>query len=260
MEIVEHEGTLLTHGTVHASSYASDGIKLSSQNEQLISEYTLLIFINSKPAFKVVCTPTDLPELTAGRIITESGIDPSDIISIDICRSGNAARVTVKGDAASKLKDSRFPEVSTCCTDNISLLNAGPDLPALTSPVTDISSLPLIIQKAEEDTDLHKLTGSSHSSILMYEGKVIYAAEDIGRHNALDKAVGRLYIRGLDPSKAVLYTTGRMPVDMIRKVIRARIPVLISRQRPTVEGVELAARCNLRLIGNLRHDHYIIYA
>lgn len=260
MEIVEHEGTLLTHGKVTASSFGTDGSKLSSSDEHLISEYVLLIFINSRPAYKVVCTPADLPELVAGRIISESGIDPSDIEKIDICRSGNAAKVTIKGSALSELKDRSFPDVSTCCTDNISLLGTGRDLPVLPSSHTDLSLIPVILQRAEEDTKLHQLTGSSHSSILMYEGKIIYEAEDIGRHNALDKAIGRLYIRGLDPSKAVLYTTGRMPTDMIRKVIRARIPVLVSRQRPTVEGVETAARCNLHLIGNLRRDHYIIYA
>ena len=258
MIIVEHKGGLTTHDSVRTSVYGTDG-KSAVKDESLIREYVLMIFINSKLSFKVVCTHTDLPELVAGRIITEAGLVPSDIEKIDICRLGNSAKVTVRSEAFSSLRKEDFTGVPTCCTDNVNLIRTDEDLRELPAADFDIPKIELIRQKAEDDTGLHRITGSSHSALLMYEDRIVFEADDIGRHNAVDKAAGYLYIRELDPSKAVIYTTGRMPTDMIRKVIRARIPVLVSRQKPTVEGVELALRYNLKLIGNLRPDSFKIY-
>ena len=78
--------------------------------------------------------------------------------------------------------------------------------------------------------------------------------EDIGRHNAVDKAVGYALREGVLLSECIIYTSGRAPVDMVQKAIVAGIPVMASKASPTKEAVELARRYGLVLIGNARPD------
>ena len=78
-------------------------------------------------------------------------------------------------------------------------------------------------------------------------GAFLRLAEDIGRHNALDKAVGCALTEGVPLAECVLFTSGRVPVDMVRKAIRAGVPALVSKSMPTVQSLELAEEYGLKL-------------
>ena len=87
-----------------------------------------------------------------------------------------------------------------------------------------------------------------------------FKAEDIGRHNAVDKAVGYAVLNDIPLSECMIFTSGRVPVDMVEKVIVAGIPVLVSKSVPTAESVELAEECNLKLICKAWPDQCEIFA
>lgn len=110
-----------------------------------------------------------------------------------------------------------------------------------------------------EDTPIHRRTGSTHSCFLLRGSEILFSAEDIGRHNALDKVIGWALLHGTDLRETAVFTSGRVPIDMARKVIRAGIPVLISKEMPTREAVELAADMRLTLIGKAREDGFIAF-
>lgn len=107
---------------------------------------------------------------------------------------------------------------------------------------------------------LHGETWATHSCFLSSGGELLFQCEDIGRHNALDKVIGYALRNGIDLTKCVVYSSGRIPTDMAMKAIRAGIPVLASKAVPTREAIQLAEEYGLTLIGAARSDRMKVYA
>jgi len=91
-------------------------------------------------------------------------------------------------------------------------------------------------------------------------GELAFICEDIGRHNAVDKAIGQALMEEKNIAEAILFTTGRIPSDMVIKAIRSRIPVIASHSAPTDEAILLARQFNLTLIGFVRGKRMNLYA
>lgn len=232
---------------------------------ELLREHIIEVLINEKPALRITCTPNRLAELVLGRMVTEGFIEGcEDVECLYICESGNRAKVYLRQgmDLASGEDIPDIPQAEpTCCTDNKVLagFKAVRELRPLPYASYSDESIFALIQKFNENASLHKRTKGTHSCFLSCGGEYQGVFEDIGRHNALDKAVGYARINHLDSRDCILFTTGRVPVDMVRKAILAGIPVLVSKAVPTVEAVELARRCHLTLICRAWPDSYEVY-
>lgn len=204
----------------------------------LIREHVLDIFLNDTYLMPVTCLPEWLPELVLGRLMTEGlicGLDGS--VELYLCEGDRLAKVYQKGGAA------------------------GPaplrPLPALRWTEEQIWALS---DRFQQDLPLHRLTHATHGCYLSRNGEILFQAEDTGRHNAVDKAVGWAARNQVPLEECILFTTGRTPVSMVRKLIHARIPVLVSKESPTVEGVELARQYGLTLIGNVKGGRMCVYS
>lgn len=231
----------------------------------IVSEHFLELFINEKLTLKLVCTPSNLVELVIGRMISEGYIESTDDVEmIYICSSGKQARVYLKGPAGEALKLAQaVEEVPSCCTDNRVFLRN------MNVKNTQVRKLPKAPWKSEwifalsnefvSGSKIHRATQGTHSCYLSVNGEVLFAGEDIGRHNALDKVIGHAAMQGLKRESCILYTTGRVPTDMVRKVIMSRIPVLVSKSVPTDAAVEMARAYGLTLICKAWPDRYEIF-
>ena len=141
--------------------------------------------------------------------------------------------------------------MASCCTDNIALGS-----PVEQQPLRPVPGLALQPEWVERLTaamhaglPLYRATRAVHSCFVLQGGEIVFACEDLGRHNALDKAVGCAVLAGLPLAVAgQLYNSGRVPLDMVRKAIRAGVPVLVSKSMPTVQSAELAAEYGLQLV------------
>jgi FdhD protein len=101
-------------------------------------------------------------------------------------------------------------------------------------------------------------TGGLHAAALfVHDGEVTASAEDVGRHNAVDKIAGWIYRHGVEPADKILYTTGRLTSEMVIKTVRMGIPILVSRSGFTAWGVELARQVGLTLVGRTRGKRFI---
>ena len=150
---------------------------------------------------------------------------------------------------------------ATCCTGNLTFLEKKgkrqlQELPQISWQNAWIFAL---AQEFTGDSELHRQTGGTHSCYLGIGDSCVCHMEDIGRHNALDKCIGYALREQLELSECILFTTGRVPTDMVQKVIAAGIPVLASKAVPTDQAVELAKRYRLNLICRAWPDRMEIY-
>jgi FdhD protein len=203
----------------------------------VLSEHLLEIRVNGAVTVNVVCVAEHLTDLILGRLLTEGFISGvKDVESVEICRSGAIAEVVLR--------------------------NGDPEVRPL-RPVGSLQWEPRwvldLAEEFEKDTPLHMGTRSTHSCFLALRGELVTCCEDIGRHNAMDKAVGYCLTHDIDPGQVLVYSSGRIPMDMAVKAIRAGIPVVATKEAATYEAAELAAQYGLTLVCNAKRGRMNIY-
>lgn len=110
------------------------------------------------------------------------------------------------------------------------------------------------------EAPLFKATGAMHvAALISPSGEKLFRTEDIGRHNAVDKAIGWLVQNSLEPKETALITSGRLPEDMVQKGLNAGIPLMASVSAATAQGAESAEAGGMTLIGFAREKRMNIY-
>ncbi|HJO68881.1 MAG TPA: formate dehydrogenase accessory sulfurtransferase FdhD [Rhodospirillales bacterium] len=107
---------------------------------------------------------------------------------------------------------------------------------------------------------LYLAAGAIHGCVLCQDDRALVYFEDVGRHNAVDKIAGYMFLEGLKADDKILYTTGRLTSEMVIKTVSMGIPILISRSGFTAWGVELARSANLTLVGRARGKRFVALA
>jgi FdhD protein len=107
---------------------------------------------------------------------------------------------------------------------------------------------------------IHSATGATHSCFLMRGGEIVYECEDLSRHNAVDKAVGFAVVSGTPLGECLLYTSGRLPEEQVRRAAAAGIGVLVSKATPTAQAVELARALGVVLLCRAWEDRFERFA
>ena len=120
-----------------------------------------------------------------------------------------------------------------------------------------IYSLSKIINNTES---LYLAAGAIHGCVLCEADRPLLYMEDVGRHNAMDKIAGYMFLEGLPPQGKSIYTTGRLTSEMVIKTVHMEIPILISRSGITAWGAGLARTSGLTLIGRAKGKRFIALA
>lgn len=229
----------------------------------VLIEHLMDVYINERLAMRLVCTPEYLAELVLGRLFSEGMIaGTDDVESIYICEHGTRAKVMLKN--ATRTWDKEYVETTlSCCTGNRTLCSLHPEEAQL-SPLEFTSWkaewIFLLAEKFSEGSPLHRKTWATHSCFLACRERLLFTCEDIGRHNALDKVIGYALRHRISLPECIVYSSGRIPVDMISKAIRARIPILASKAVPTNEAIRLARQHHLTLICSARRDRMKVFS
>ena len=151
------------------------------------AEHAAAIYVNEQPAFRVVCTPALLPQLALGRLLTEGWIASADEVEqIAVCAEGAKVQVYLRHPLPTRRAAAQ--EVASCCTDNIAL-GSPVELQPL-RPVPGLALQPEWVQTLtaamHAGLPLYRATRAVHSCFVLHKGEIVFACEDLGRHNALD--------------------------------------------------------------------------
>jgi FdhD protein len=229
----------------------------------LAVEEPLEIRVGEKNISVTMRTPGDDFDLAVGFLFTEGIIGRDDVESIRHWGSPNVVRVALRDGVvldASKL-DRHFYTTSSCGICGKTSIEALrvvveplPDAPPVRASV--IHGLPSMLETGQAT---FRRTGGLHgAAIFSAEGELVCLREDVGRHNAVDKAIGALFREGR--TGAILMVSGRASFEIVQKAIVARIGVLAAVGAPSSLAVELARELNLTLLGFVRDDRFNIYA
>ncbi len=259
-----------------------DGV-VSTRPDTLVAEEPLEIRLNGKPLAITMRTPGDDFALAAGFLVSEGVLaEQSDLQNIVYC-----AGATVDGSNTYNVVDVKtapgvvIPDItlernvyttSSCGLCGKASLDAvrttarwpiddthGGDTPPVRIDVELLAGLPDQLRAAQRVFDR---TGGLHAAALFTEdGELLDIREDVGRHNAVDKLVGRaLQNGGLPLSRTVLLVSGRASFELAQKAVMAGIPVLAAVSAPSSLAVDLAAETGLTLVGFLRGSSMNVYA
>ncbi len=227
------------------------------------------IELNDEVSFDTIISPVgphegdDIKSYVYGNLFTEGFIrSPEEVLKYQDKRKGDIINVKLElqnFEARKKFLARNYNIIWTECGS----------LPELKRPLDRLEKIDTNIKLKSEDlfkihdlikdkTTLFKETGAYHYAFLFSPAmELIENACDIGRHNAVDKVIGRQllaepYNENLFADK-LLFSTGRISSDIVLKCLRARLPILISRGAPLGTAVELARKYNLGLVGFLRY-------
>ncbi|MBW2608371.1 MAG: formate dehydrogenase accessory sulfurtransferase FdhD [Deltaproteobacteria bacterium] len=225
--------------------------------QELIGEEPLLLLIEDRPYSVVMRTPGEEIPHVAGFCLGEGLVDDfEDFSTIGYCDQMDPNVVTVK------LQPARRKKVATLLERRgfISQTSCGicgkemvKDICQALTPITDETRFNIglaiaCVDQLVHNQDFYKRTGGSHAAML-FDSKldVLSVAEDVGRHNALDKAIGKIFLSRQLTKARLAVLSSRISYELVQKAARANLPILVSISRPTALAVELGQSLNMTL-------------
>lgn len=239
-----------------------DGSRETVEDEVVV-ESSLELLVNGREVVTLLSSPGDRKALAVGFMKSEGLIDGYDQLEdIEFLDSEKRIELTLAGSADVEGYFERKRALTSSCglatsviddLDRIELTGTGPK-------IDEASQLSQFMRELQKRAELFRKTGGSHTAALASGKKLIALAEDIGRHNAVDKAIGKAFRNGIDLSDKILLTSGRLSSEMTLKAIRSRIPVLVSRSAPTTLAIRIARMASLTMVGFTRGKRMTFYS
>jgi FdhD protein len=207
-----------------------------------------------------MCTPKDLKELTVGYLFSEGIITSTgDIVSIEE-KFKDRVCVVLKDEIKVNFEGIKA-KVSGCgnASTQIEYLELGLNKVIKDNYKISYKSIIKLMKEFNKSSELFKQTGGVHSCALCSDEDIAIFTEDIGRHNALDKIIGKALINNIDISNKFLLTTGRISSDIIVKAVKASIPIVASHSAPTDLALNIAETSGVTVIGFVRGQRMNLY-
>jgi FdhD protein len=229
------------------------------------AEMPVTLTVNGEAWLEFMCTPEHLDALAVGFLYNEGLIqNVSEVAGVHICEHGDNADVWLTHSAEQPAHWRR----TSGCTGGVTAADvrqmvAGrrlhvPDGEARVKMTPE--SIGGLMGLLLSHQSLYRTTGGVHTSALSDGHAILVSAEDIGRHNTLDKIAGICLLESIWPEPRILLTTGRVSSEMMQKAVRLGAAVVVSRTAASSLAVQIAEEAGITLIGYCRSDRFTVYA
>jgi FdhD protein len=246
--------------TQAVSGIDQDGRRIETA---VVHERPLTLFLNGQEIVTMM-TIGDHPDyLAVGYLLNQNmlgaddeitGIEHDEELEVVVVRTRRAT------DYEAKLK--KKVRTSGCAQGTVfgDLMERFEQVSLPADAVLRTSWLYALAKKINTSPSLYLKAGAIHGCVLCEADRPLLYMEDVGRHNAVDKIAGYMFLNGISPLGKIFYTTGRLTSEMVLKTVQMQIPILISRSGFTAWGVELARQANLTLVGRAKGKRFIALA
>ena len=226
-------------------------------------EFPLTIILNNQELVTLLCSPKDLNYLAIGFLSSEGLIQhKGEIGKIILADDGSVVRVETEGDrgVATELPFRRYISSSggrgVTSYPAYDFASKGRVESEMRIPAGVVFTL---TEEFQQRSQIYKVTHGVHSAAICDTKDILLFAEDIGRHNAIDKLFGRCILEDIPMGDRLVISSGRISSEILLKIARRDIPIVISKAAPTDRAVDLAAHLGITLIGFVRGRSMNIY-
>lgn len=224
--------------------------------DSLAFEKKVHIAVNGQEALSLYCTPDMVRELVVGLVMTEGIIKGgwcADRMSIEY---GEEIHVNIPAEGSVATEGMT---ITSGCVGGVTFDRKVRGEPIKDDFAIDKAHLRNIYRDFQTRSELYQLTGCIHSAALSDGRSLLCFAEDIGRHNAVDKVIGYAILEGIPFSGKIMLASGRISSEISSKCSRWGIPVLVTRTAPTNLAVEIAEKSGVTIIGFMRGNRFNVY-
>lgn len=212
--------------------------------DMIVSEFQLNLFINEKYSNTFLCSPHNLKELVVGYIYSKNLINSKDDI-LDFKLDKNSKRAEIKIKQTNHSLDSY--EVSNIDPIENNSLNIS------------ASEIYRVMDYNLNASQIFKDTAAVHNISIYHNNHIVISCDDVARHNALDKAIGHCILNSIPLDESIVFVSGRFSFEMMKKAIRAKMPIIVAKSATTSLSIEAAEKLNITLVGFVRGKRMNIY-
>jgi FdhD protein len=224
----------------------------------VIEESIVSIYVNGQELATVMCSPLDQEALALGFLYNEGVIQSMDDVGlVQMNLSGGVVDVLLRRQA---FNPPRRMILTSGCGGGVTLQHLTDSYPGVQS---EFATTPDVIFERMRDLQsaarLYQLVRGVHTAALADRDGVLVSVEDVGRHNAVDKIMGKALQAGIEPRDRIILTSGRISSEMLGKARRMGVPLVASRTAPTSMTVRLAQAWNICVVGYVRQGSLRVY-
>ncbi|MBI2288544.1 MAG: formate dehydrogenase accessory sulfurtransferase FdhD [Chloroflexi bacterium] len=235
----------------------------SNVEETVARESALTIILNNKELVTLLCSPGDLKSLAVGFLVSEGLLaSKAEITKLLVDDSRGLVRLeTIEDKGFTQEVLAKRVLTSGCGAGTTFFRAVDAAIPKVESKMTiSPDEVFALVNQFQHGSELYLATHGVHSAALCDRKSIQAFSEDIGRHNAIDKIFGRYFLEGKSTDNHLVITSGRVSSEILNKVAKRGIPIVVSISAPTSLGVRISNQLGITLIGSVRGKKMNIYA